>query len=121
MAVVPPEDAERHREATVWGAYVTHLAGTLSLAPGMGHPAFVYQSLKSLFFWTTEYPATKVEALRDQDAPGVEALERLAAEVADLAAQIRTLLLDPLQAGDRAAICLAATDELLDLTETRLR
>jgi hypothetical protein len=119
MGTLPPEEPERRRETRIWGAYVAHLAGTLSLAPGRNHPAYVYQSLRSLEFWATEYPARMIEGLREKDAAGVETLDREAAEVAALAEQIRTLLLDPRQTIDRARTCLAAADQLLARTEAR--
>lgn len=119
MGTLPPEEPERRRETRIWGAYVAHLAGTLSLAPGRGHPAYVYQSLRSLEFWATEYPARMITCLREKDAAGVETLDRDAAEIAALAEQIRTLLLDPRQTIDRTRTCLAAADQLLALTEAR--
>jgi predicted nucleotidyltransferase len=115
----PPEAAERRREARVWGAYVGHLLGTLSLAPGLGHPALVYQSLRSIGYWATEYPARMIGELREKGASGVATLGQRAAGVAALAQQIRTILLDPLAAAPRAQACLAAADQLLELTEAR--
>jgi hypothetical protein len=120
MATLPPEDPERRREATVWGAYVSHLAATLSLAPSRGHPAYVYQSLRSILCWATEYPGRLMGERREQDATGVAALNRTASEVADLAEQIQALLLDPLQAIHRTRACLAAANQLLDLTKARV-
>jgi predicted nucleotidyltransferase len=119
LGALPPEEPERRREARVWGAYVAHLAGTLSLAPGRGHPAYVYQSLRSLGFWATEYPARMITGLREREVPGVETLDRPAAEVAALADQIGALLLDPRRAIARTRTCLAAADQLLALTEAR--
>jgi hypothetical protein len=120
MATLPPEDPVRLREATVWGAYVSHLAGSLSLAPGRGHPAYVYQSLASVAHWTAEYPGRVLTELREKDVPDVETLGRHAVEVAHLAEQIRTMLLDPRQTVERTRTCLAAADKLLDLTEAWL-
>jgi predicted nucleotidyltransferase len=120
IGTLPPEAPERRREALVWGAYVAHLTGTLSLAPGQGHPAHVYRSLPSIALWATEYPGRVIAELREKGISGVETLDRLAAEVAALAAQIRAILLDPLQATGRTPACLAAADQLLDLTEARL-
>jgi predicted nucleotidyltransferase len=120
MATLPPEDPERRRDATVWGAYISHLAGTLSLAPDRGHPAYVYQSLGSISHWAADYPAQIIEELRGKEVPGAESLHQQASVVAGLAEQIRTTLLDPLQAIDRTRHCLAAADKLLDLTEARL-
>jgi hypothetical protein len=119
MGTLPREEPERCRETRVWGAYVAHLAGTLSMAPGRGHPAYVYQSLRSLEFWATEYPAGMIAELREKDAAGVETLDRQADGIATLAGQIRTLLLDPRQTIDRARTCLAVADQLLALTEAR--
>jgi hypothetical protein len=97
MGTLPPEEPERRREGLVWGAYVAHLTGTLSLAPGLGHPAHLYQSLRSIGFWAIEYPARVIAELREKGVSGVEALDRSAAEVSALAAQIRTILLGPLR------------------------
>jgi hypothetical protein len=119
MGTSLPSDAERRREAIVWGAYVSHLAGTLGLAPGRGHPAHLYRSLKSILFWATEYPGRVIGELREKEVPGVETLDRHASEVAGLAEQIRTTLLDPLQVIGRTRTCLAAADRLLHLTEAR--
>jgi hypothetical protein len=120
MATAPPEDPERRRDAAVWGAYVAHLAGTLSLAPDRGHPAVVYQLLRPILFWATDYPARVIGKLREKDGPGVEELNRAASEVATLAEQIHTLVLDPLQAIGRTRACLAAADQFLDLIEARV-
>ena len=119
MGSLPPEDRQRRREAAVWGAYLSHLAGTLSLAPGRGHPAYVYQSLGSILFWGIEYSRQVRGERCEQEGPGGAALSRAAAEVANLAGQIRTLLLDPRQTAVRAHACLAAADQLLDLTVAR--
>jgi hypothetical protein len=116
----PPEDRQRLRDGTVWGAYVSHLAGTLSLAPRRGHPAYLYRSLGSILFWATDYPARLIGELREKEVPGAESLRQQAAAVAGLAEQIRTTLLDPRQTIDRTRHCLAAADKLLDLTEARL-
>jgi predicted nucleotidyltransferase len=120
MAAWPPEDPKRRREVTVWGAYVTHLAGTLAVAPGRGHAAYVYQSLPSILFWATEYPVRVIGDLRANGRPDLEALRQPASEMADLAEQLHRTLLDPRQSVDRAKGCLAAADQLLDLTEARL-
>jgi hypothetical protein len=120
MGSMPPQDTERRRDATVWGAYVSHLAGTLSLAPGRGHPASVYQSLAPILYWATEYPGRVTGELREKDVPSMETLDQHAAEVANLAEQIHTLLLAPLQVNNRTRACLAAADQLLALTEARL-
>lgn len=116
----PPDEPDRRRETRVWGAYVAHLVGTLGLAPGQGHPAHVYPSLGPLRRWAIEYPERLVEALLETGAPGAESLKRRAAEFARLAEQIRTLLLDPERAIERAQSGLAAADRLLELTEARL-
>lgn len=116
----PPEEGKRRRETTVWGAYVAHLVGTLGLAPGRGHPAYVYQSLPALLFWTTEYPVRVIAELREKERSDLETLDRHASAVADLAEQIRTLLLDPRQAISRTRECLTAANQLLHLTEARL-
>ena len=121
MGALPPADPERLREATVWSAYISHFAGTLSLAPSRGHPAYLYQSLPSLMYWATEYPDRVMAGLRERDLPGVERLNADAAEVAALAAQIRSILLDPPRAAARTQASLAAADQLLALTEARLQ
>ena len=120
MGTLPPEDPERRRDAAVWGAYVSHLAGTLSLAPGRGHPAYVYQSLRSILHWAIEYPGRVIGELGEKGVSGVQPLTQHASEVAGLAEQIPAILLDPRQAVDRAQACLAAADQLVDLTEARL-
>jgi hypothetical protein len=113
------EGSPDRREAAVWGAFVSHLAETLSLAPGRGHPAHLYQSLRSLLFWTSGYPARIIAELRAKDGPGLETLDRIAAETSYLAAQIGTVLLDPLSATSRVQGCLTAAEELLALTSER--
>jgi predicted nucleotidyltransferase len=119
MGTLPPEDRQRRRDAAVWGAYLSHLAGTLSLAPARGHPAYVYQSLRSILHWAIEYPRQVVGERREKKESGGEELNRAASEVAGLAQQIRTIVLDPRQTVVRAHACLAAADQLLDLTEAR--
>jgi hypothetical protein len=49
-------------------------------------------------------PGRVIEGLREKDACGVERLDRLAGEMADLTEQIQTILLDPLQVVDRAGL-----------------
>jgi hypothetical protein len=120
IGTLSPEGSQTCLEATVWGAYVSHLAGTLSLAPGRGHPAYVYQSLGSISFWATGYPGRWIGELRQKEVSGVETLSQHAAEVAGLAEQIRTTLLDSLRATDRARSCLAAAEKLLQVTQARL-
>jgi predicted nucleotidyltransferase len=120
LGAAPLEDAARRRETRVWAAYLAHVTGTLSLAPGHGHPVHVYQSLDALAYWAEAYPKRVLKALRADDAPGLELLHRQAAEVAGLEAQIRARLLDPALAIDRARDCLAAADQLVSLTEARL-
>jgi hypothetical protein len=120
LATLPPEEPSRRLESRVWGAYLSHLIGTLALVPGRGHPAYLYQSLQAIRHWTTEYPAWKIIPLRRENEAGAEHLSRRADELADLAERIRTVLLDPARATDRAQACLTAADQLLHLTETRL-
>jgi hypothetical protein len=115
-----PEDAGRRRELTVWGAYVSHLAGTLALAPERGHPAYVYQSLRSLSYWAIDYPARIMTELQEKEVRNREILRGQTGQLAELAEQIRTTLLGPLNATDRARSSLEAADRLLVLTETRL-
>jgi hypothetical protein len=120
MATLPPEDSVRRRDVTVWGAYLSHLVGTLAVAPDRGHAAYVYQSLRSILLWAIEYPDRVIGDLRANGVPDLEALRQLASEVADLAEQLRRTLLDPRQSVDRAKDCLAGADQLLHLTEARL-
>lgn len=120
MGALASEGSRLRREAAVWGAYVLHLARTLSLAPGRGHAAYAYQSLQSLPFWSSEYPDRRIAELRETEVSGVGTMDEHAAEVAGLATQIRAILLDPLQAEARARSCLAAAEKLLELTEARL-
>jgi hypothetical protein len=115
-----PEGSERYREAKVWGAYLAHLAGTLSLAPGRGHPAYVYQSLSSLLSWAAEFPGRRVEELRQEGAGDFKMLHREAVEVAGLAEQVRSGLLGAVQSICRARGCLTAARELLAVSERRL-
>jgi hypothetical protein len=119
MGASPPADPQRRRDTRVWGAYTAHLAGTLSLAPARGHPAYVYQSLPSLLLWSVDYPHRTIAELREVDAPGIETLNQRAAEVADLAARVHNILLDPPQAAGAVRTGLAAADRLLDLTKAR--
>lgn len=119
LGALLPLDAPRRREATVWGAHLAHLAGTLGLAPGRGHPALLYPSLGALRLWAVDYPARWIAAHAPEPFPGREPLHRRVAEVAGLAERVHTLLLDPARACHRVRSCLAAADRLVGLTEAR--
>ena len=119
LGSLPPEDPRRRRDTRVWGAYVAQLTGTLSLAPGRGHPAHLYHSLGALRHWAIEYPRRLAAPLLETGTPAGAALQERLDEVATLAGRIRLLLLDPAHALDRSRDRLAAANRLLALTEAR--
>jgi hypothetical protein len=111
-----PEDARR-ASGPVLAAWVRHLSHTLSLAPSMGHPAYLYQRLETLRYWVAERPAELLTRLRAQTAPELGTLETANSRLALLLEEVEDLLLGTTSPEVRAAESLAAADALLELTE----
>jgi hypothetical protein len=106
--------AEQVRTDRAWNR---HLTGTLSLAPGRGHPAYVYQRLGWFLGWAVDLPRQAIALCRQAGMPGALELQEAVRGMEVLAEQIRATLTDLVPAGERARRGLAAAEKLLHLSE----
>lgn len=120
LAGLPLPDAEAQQSAPVLEAWVRHFAHTLSLAPRMGHPAYLYQRLDALRYWTAERPAEIAAGLGKQGVAGLTALETSMSRVAMLIEEIEELLWGLETVEERALAAVSAADQLLAITERAL-
>jgi hypothetical protein len=115
-----PELAEHRSMFRIYVAWITHLSGTLALAPQRGHPAYTYQQWESLRYWSLQRPRNLLQKYQAAGASNLECVEPQLANLELLAEQIQTQMFGPTSLTKRVQNSLIAAEVLLRLTEQNL-
>jgi hypothetical protein len=116
-ATLSDQDSGHVRHASVWAAWIRHLADTLCLAPAMSHPAYLYQRLGVLRYWTAVSPRETADDLAGRGVEGAAALDPLARESRRRYDALEACLMGEVPPSERARSSVAAAEQLLAVTE----